>query len=130
MKAIPKEEHCSEPRVADYTGYHFGQCSRRGTMSEDGKPWCFQHAPSKVKARRAKSAAKWTADQARRNAPYDEAKRLRTVNTKLLSELAGLATDAEAFLDVADDRSKRMRFRESLMCAVRVAREVIEEATE
>jgi len=53
---------------------------------------------------------------------------LRAVNAQLLSELAGLATDAETFLDVADDRSERMRFRENLMNAVRVARAVIEEA--
>ena len=90
MKVLTKEERCSEPRVADYTGYHFGRCSRRGTMSEEGKLWCFQHAPSSIKARRAKSAAKWKADQDRRNAPYDEAKRLRAVNAKLLGALNAL----------------------------------------
>ncbi len=54
--------------------------------------------------------------------------RLRAANAKLLSELAGLATDAETFLDAADDRYERMRFRENLMSAVRVARAVIKEA--
>ena len=66
--------------------------------------------------------------QEERDAYRDEAERLRAANAKLLSELAGLATDAETFLDAADDRYERMRFRENLMSAVRVARAVIKEA--
>ncbi len=36
--------------------------------------------------------------------------------------LKALITDAETFLDVADDRYERMRCRENLMSAIRVAR--------
>lgn len=32
--------------------FHYSQCSRKGKIEEDGHLWCFQHAPSKVKAKR------------------------------------------------------------------------------
>jgi hypothetical protein len=87
MKVIPKEERCSEPNIPDWSGWHSYQCSRRGTITEESKLWCFQHAPSKIKVRQAKSDARFKADQDRRLAPSRELDRLRAVNAKLLEAL-------------------------------------------
>lgn len=40
---------CSE-RI--WQSFHPQPCSRRGVLTEDGRPWCRQHAPSTVAARR------------------------------------------------------------------------------
>lgn len=37
--------------------YYPTRCTRRGVVSEDGKKWCKQHAPSSVKARAKKADA-------------------------------------------------------------------------
>ncbi len=34
------------------------RCSRRAVVSEDGKCWCRQHAPSAIKKRREESEAR------------------------------------------------------------------------
>ena len=46
---------CEE--VADFTGFHWSQCSRAAVVVEDDKPYCTQHRPSVVRARRAKATA-------------------------------------------------------------------------
>ena len=86
-KTISKKERCSEQGIPDRTGWHYYQCSRRGTIDEDGKLWCFQHAPSAKRKRRGESDARYKADQDRRLAPWRELDRLRTVNAKLLAAL-------------------------------------------
>lgn len=57
-KTVPKEERCCG-RVHNRYGVDFHQCARRGTKKEGGKLYCRQHAPSLVKARKAKGAAAW-----------------------------------------------------------------------
>ena len=74
-------------------------CKRKGVVSEGGKKWCKQHAPSSVKARQAKSDARFKADQDRRLAPYTEAKRLRAVNAKLLEALERSADKLHSLRD-------------------------------
>mgnify|MGYP001597820722 CR=1 FL=1 len=34
-------------------------CQNRGSVTEDGQPWCKTHAPSRVKARRDEMRARW-----------------------------------------------------------------------
>ena len=86
-KTISKKERCPEQGIPDSTGWHYYQCSRRGTIDEDGKLWCFQHAPSAKRKRRGESDARYKADQDRRLAPARERERLRDVNAKLLAAL-------------------------------------------
>ena len=78
-------------------------CTRKGVVEEDGNKWCKQHAPSSVKARRKASSAKFKADQDRRLAPYNEAKRLEALNAKLLKALEPFADIASQFEDLDDD---------------------------
>ena len=56
----------------DMRGY---QCSKSGKYEEEGKWWCGTHAPSKVKARHEKQAAKYDAESKER-----EANRLKVRN--------------------------------------------------
>ena len=37
--------------VADFSGYRFNQCRRKGVVEQGGKLWCKQHNPDAVKAR-------------------------------------------------------------------------------
>ena len=105
-KTIPQSERCSEQNVPDGTGWHSSRCSRRGTLTEDGKLWCFQHAPSAKRERLAKSTARWEADQVRRLAPERERARLLGVLTRLVAWLdtrpAGIHVDAVP--EIADAR--------------------------
>ena len=97
-KAIPQSERCSEPNDPDGTGWHSYRCSRRGTITEEGKPWCFQHAPSAKRERLAKSTARWEAAQDRHLAPARERDRFLGVLTRLVAWLdtrpAGIHVDA------------------------------------
>lgn len=72
-KLDPKR--CSET-VADHTGFHWVQCSRkavvfaRGLMPEQDKGYCKQHDPEAIKARRVAAEAKWRAKSDRELRPY------------------------------------------------------------
>jgi hypothetical protein len=123
MKTIPKEKRCSEPKVSDVTGWHSYQCSRRGTITEDGKPWCFQHAPSAVHKRNAEVETRFKADQDRRMTPYYEAERLRAVNTKLLEALEYTTAVLAGVMDILP-----LGVQASARVQVEAARAVIEEA--
>lgn len=55
------EKRCSE-RVyggGSFTGH---SCRKKATREEDGRPWCAQHAPSAVKARRDARTMRWDAE--------------------------------------------------------------------
>ena len=52
---MPLGRCCEE--VADFTGFHWFQCSRAAVVVEDDKPYCTQHRPSVVRARRDKATA-------------------------------------------------------------------------
>ena len=53
------DDRCTET-VFDSSGWgHSSRCSRAAKVTEDGKGYCKQHAPSSVKARREKQSAKW-----------------------------------------------------------------------
>lgn len=62
-------EQCSEHV---YTGGWGGsQCSRKGTVLEDGKWKCKQHSKAAEEARRAKSAARWQREDKLRHEAYE-----------------------------------------------------------
>ena len=128
IKVIPKEERCSEPSISDSTGWHVSQCLRRGTITEEGKPWCFQHAPSKTKARRAEAAVRYKADQDRRMAPYNEAQRLRAVNSKLLEALEGIGHEAAKRGTYAKTADETFEMSEDFETIEKLAIAAIEEA--
>ena len=126
LKIIPKEERCSEQDIPDWSGWHFAQCSRRGTVTEEDKLWCFQHAPSTKRKRRVESDERYKADQDRRLAPYNEAVRLRAVNAKLL---AALESSAEKLHGLRDEPECLMHlFNECPKSYCTEARDAIESA--
>ena len=50
------------------------QCQRNGTLLEEGKSWCWQHAPSAKAKRREAMSARWQAESERTMRPYRQAK--------------------------------------------------------
>lgn len=80
---------CQE-RVTDSEGFGMRthQCYRRWTVEDKGQ-WCKQHSPAAKTARNRASDTHYTEQRRRHMAPYDEAKRLRTVNKQLLEALEG-----------------------------------------
>ncbi len=64
-------ERCAE-RVWD--GWHQHRCTRKGTVQEDGKGWCKQHAPALAKAKREERDRKWQEKWDRQDKERAEAK--------------------------------------------------------
>lgn len=122
---------CSKPNVSDGTGWHFNQCSRQGTITEKGKSWCFQHAPSKVKTRKDERHVRYEARMDALLAPEREVDRLRAINAKLLAALPSLNRYGHHDHDCIPDV-----YGEGIPCpcefnlAMDQARAVIEEAKE
>ena len=58
------KERCTA-MVTDHTGFHEYHCLKPASVTEDGKPWCAYHAPSKVEARRVAKSAEYDAKWAR-----------------------------------------------------------------
>lgn len=52
--------------AATWSGWHERPCTRRGSVEEDGKWWCKQHAPSAQKARDDERNRKYEAKRASR----------------------------------------------------------------
>jgi hypothetical protein len=52
----------------DFGGY---MCRRKATVSEDGKRWCKQHAPSNIKAKDIAWQKKYEREKAIRDLGYD-----------------------------------------------------------
>ena len=89
-ETMTKEKHnCSAEVYREWA--HSGICSRQGTKFEDGKWWCYQHAPSVVARKKEEERVKW----AEQTAVWKEAARVRDVKDKLY----------EAYLDgrIAED---------------------------
>jgi hypothetical protein len=53
-------ERCAAS-VSYNNGWRSRQCTRKGTIEEDGHKWCGQHAPSREKARQDESDRKFRA---------------------------------------------------------------------
>jgi hypothetical protein len=88
----PPEYCCEEVLWVSYPRGTLHQCSRKRAVTEGGKPYCKQHAPSAVNAREAKS-------RARRRAEASACKGLNTAALaagklqKLLGSGLGMARD-------------------------------------
>ena len=81
-----------------YEGYGARSCKHKPIISEDGRWWCAQHAPSKVKARQAAKEARWDAKDKAESAKY----RLEAAAPDLLAALEGMESVlASAMLETA-----------------------------
>lgn len=63
-----KKEHGCAERVYAEGAVFGGDCAREGKHREGGKWWCWQHCPSKVKARRDARRQKWQDEDVLRDA--------------------------------------------------------------
>lgn len=65
---MDKPDQCSKRvftgKRVDFGGY---MCTRKATITEDGKRWCKQHAPSNVKAKGIAQQKKYERERAIRN---------------------------------------------------------------
>ena len=63
---IPQEVHKCEGKVhgdyRDVSGRVY-PCSRKGTVERDGKWYCWQHDPERVRADKEKREGKWKTEQ-------------------------------------------------------------------
>lgn len=70
-------------------GFSYGQCVRKGVLTEEGHLWCKQHAPSTEAARRAKRDQRWAAQSAASDRKYQ----LRELGDKIVAEACRMVTD-------------------------------------
>jgi len=94
------DERCSHQYFRDH-GFTLSQCRRKGTIEEEGKFWCWQHAPSAAKQRYEDTITRY-------NEKLEEKRRrdmrrswdlvigkLRRMNPKLAQEVERMATKDE-----------------------------------
>jgi hypothetical protein len=60
-----------------HDAWHDTSCSRAGTVEEDGKWWCKQHAPSTETRKKAEREERWAANYLARNQTITLAAKLR-----------------------------------------------------
>ena len=68
---MPKAEHYCAKRAHVTRGDTGYSCARIATIDEDGRWWCWQHAPSAEERRKAASDAKYATESAARNRKRD-----------------------------------------------------------
>lgn len=66
--------------------YNAERCVRRGSVSENGKLWCKQHAPSLVKAKQEERDAKWRAKWDAKRKEDNRCDKLRELREKIADE--------------------------------------------
>ena len=93
-------ERCAGKSYHDYAGGGWLGCARKGKHEEDGKLWCFQHQPSKVKARRDESSRLWQQE-------WDARRRKRAIEDKIRNAREGLV-EACLQLDPAPSELKHL----------------------
>lgn len=64
------EKRCSATVAGDRIIWTPQQCSRNATVERNGKAFCGQHDPERVKARRVASTEKWKAESDERTRRY------------------------------------------------------------
>jgi hypothetical protein len=62
-------------------------CSRKGKYKEGGKLWCFQHQPSKEKARREERNKKWKREWKAKQRRWARDARIRDAEHALLENV-------------------------------------------
>ena len=85
--AVERLSRCSAQVAEGGRSVRFHQCSRQAVVTEEGQPWCRQHAPSLIKQRLEESLRRWRTEQEARLFPYHERDRLRIQNKELLEAL-------------------------------------------
>ena len=73
-----------------YEGYGERSCRHKPIISEDGRWWCAQHAPSKVKARQAAKDDLWEKEHIARH----DKDRLQAAAPDLLAALEAVVAEA------------------------------------
>lgn len=92
--------------VHDTQSWRGRNCTRAGTVHENGKYWCKQHAPSAEKARRDKAQAEWEAQWAKKS----EQRKLEAAAPAMLACLEWIAHESGQHGDGATDSSWAARF--------------------
>ena len=96
----PNLGRCVERVHDNCTWPSFHQCRRMAAVTESGKPWCKQHAPSTKATRRQASQERWEQRRKMQNTPYTEIQRLR----KALKRIAGATPgDKELMRRIANE---------------------------
>lgn len=72
-------ERCSKTVYGGGRLFSGSPCSKPVAGTENGKPWCTIHLPSRVKERDRKRDEKWAAERKVRNAAYARENRYREV---------------------------------------------------
>ena len=91
-------------------GMLFYQCSRNGTVEEDGELWCKTHAPSSVRARAEKSRKKYEDDCERRAKAYP-----KNVRKAAIEECIEIADSDGSFSGDRIAKALRARLKMSLL---------------
>ena len=99
------EHDCSKKWVWAVTGSH--RCFRPATVERDGKWWCWQHDPERVKADREKRRAGWQAKMDREDAKYERTARNARLGALVTPELAMLLEDVVSGETANYDRMQR-----------------------
>ena len=77
-----------------YTGSYGGAlCSRKAKVVEDNSPYCNQHAPSMVKARRDARHTKWDAEFDARTRAREQAERVRETERQVFALVSECGCD-------------------------------------
>ena len=103
-----KEKHQCSGQVYN-SGGSWGnrsrQCTRNGTVEEDGKWWCRIHAPSLEAQRREGAYQKWNADWERVRQAEEHAELCRKIGAAVLEHIrqVEIALDNGAASDVWDE---------------------------
>ena len=91
-------------------GWHHHQCPRKIALTEEGKGWCRQHAPSSVAATRKAGQARWEAKWAAQREARERPQRRLAAAGKLAEALSVMLLDYERLIqggspDLEDGRS-------------------------
>lgn len=98
------DKHPCAGTVTEPGGWHDYSCTRSGTIEENGKWWCRQHAPSLIAEKRAAKEAAWAAETAVSASATKEGKMIRLLLADLGVETLGLDRPYGASLYAPHDR--------------------------
>ena len=96
------KERCSGRAYPDAWGGTI-QCANNAVLTEDGKPYCRQHAPLLVAQRKAKRDAAWAAKMDAAGAAWAERERRRQSDGRKLAAYDALLAACEAAVSHRDD---------------------------
>ena len=92
---MTSKERCSGRANSDGWG-RTTQCANNAVLTEDGEPYCHQHAPSLIAQRKAKRDAAWAAKMDAAGAAWAERERRRQSDGRKLAAYDALLAACEA----------------------------------